>query len=101
MKKTDFELKEEIFKKVINLGMDDLMEMLKENPRFKAFKILLKTMPEEKDFIKTLILDIATSNPTTSVLFTHIATETLINIIIAKISVEDKKESEEKDEHSN
>lgn len=101
MKKTDFELKEEIFEKVINLGMDDLMEMLKENPKFKAFKILLKTMSEEKDFIKTLILDIVTSNPTTSALFTHIATETLINIIIAKISVEDKKESEEKDEHSN
>lgn len=101
MKKIDFELKDETFEKIINLGMDDLMEMLKENPKFEAIKILLKTIPEEKDFIKTLILDIVTSNPTTSALFTHIATETLINIIIAKISVEDKKESEEKDEHSN
>lgn len=101
MKKIDFELKDETFEKIINLGMDDLMEMLKENPKFKAIEVLLKTIPEEKDFIKTLILDIVTSNPTTSALFTHIATETLINIIIAKISVENKKESEEKDEHSN
>lgn len=101
MEKDDFNVSIEEFEKIMNLGMDDLMEMLKENPRFESFEKVLETSPEEKELIKAMFMNILTSTPTTAALFTHLATETLINIIIEKLSVEKKKEREEKDESSN
>lgn len=101
MEKENFDVSFEEFKKIMNLGMDDLMEMLKENTRFKSFEKVLETLPEEKELIKAIFMDILTSAPTTAALFTHLATDTLMNIIIAKLSVEKKKEREEKDESSN
>lgn len=100
MKNSNLELQDETFEKIINLGIDDLMEMIKENPKFKVLELLLEVMPEEKDFIVNTLLEIVTSNHTAGMLFTHIATETLVNIIIAKISV-DKKAREKSDESEN
>lgn len=101
MEKENFDVSIEEFEKIKTLGMDDLMEMLKENPRFKSFEKILETLPEEKEFIEAMFMNILTSDSTTAALFTHIATETLINIIIEKISAEKKKEREGKDESSN
>lgn len=38
MEKENFDVSFEEFEKIKTLGMDDLMEMLKENPRFKSFE---------------------------------------------------------------
>lgn len=99
MEKENFDVSFEEFEKIKTLGMDDLMEMLKENPRFKSFEKILETLPEEKELIEAMFMNILTSDSTTAALFTHIATETLMNIIIAKLSVEKKKENEVKDEY--
>lgn len=102
MKKTDLELQDETFEEIINLGMDDLMEMIKANRNFDKFEKALNIIPGEKKIIKTMFLETITSEPKTAMLFTHIATDTLINIIVAKLLTDKKREEKEMtDESSN
>lgn len=96
------QINKEIFEEIIKLGMDDLMEMIKANRNFDRFEKILNVIPDDKKIIKTMFLETIISEPKTSMLFTHIATDTLINIIVAKLLTDKKREEKEMtDESSN